>query len=61
MIDALKLAQKFYKQPNLRVSDVRPTKQIDSQRIASRFWGQCKVVRIHIPVGLEASFWAHAP
>ena len=35
--DALKLAQKFYNQPNLRVSDVRLTKLIDSEKITSMF------------------------
>ena len=37
MRDALNLACEFYKQPNLRVSDVRPTKLIDFENIASRF------------------------
>ena len=32
------MAWEFYEQPNLRVSDVRPTKLIDFENIASRFW-----------------------
>ena len=37
MRDTLNLAQEFYDQPNLRVSDVRPTKLIDFENIALRF------------------------
>ena len=37
MRDALNLALEFYKQPNLQVSDVRPTNLIDFENIALRF------------------------
>ena len=36
--DALNLAQELYEQPNLRVSDVKPTKLIDFENIGLRFW-----------------------
>ena len=37
MRDPLKLTQEFSEQPNLRVSDVKPTKLIDFENIGSRF------------------------
>ena len=35
--DTLKLARELYKQPNLQVSDFRPTKLINFKNITSRF------------------------
>ena len=43
MRDILKLACKFYEQPSLRVSDVRWTKLIDLENIASKFWVYIKL------------------
>ena len=43
MKDALDLANEFYKQPNLPVGDVRPTKLIDFENIDSMFWVDIKL------------------
>ena len=56
--DALNFAQEFYEQPNLRVSEVKPTELIDFENIGLRFRVNIKVVQIHKPIGLEISFWA---
>ena len=45
--DALNLVHEFYEQPNLQVSDVRPTKLIDFENIASRFQVN---IRLYEPV-----------
>ena len=47
MRDALNLACEFYKSPKLRISDVRPTKLIDLENIASRSWVN---IRLYEPV-----------
>ena len=52
MRDALKLACEFYEQPNLRVSDVRPTKLNDFENISSRFQ-----VNIRLYESLKNSGW----
>ena len=52
MRDAFKLACEFYEQPNLRVSDVRPTKLIDFENVASRFW-----VNIRLYESVNQSVW----
>ena len=50
--NALNLACEFYKQPNLLVSDVRPTKPIDLKNIALRFQ-----VNIRLYKSLNNSVW----
>ena len=50
--DTLNLACEFYKQPNLRVSDIRPTKLIDFENIALRFW-----VNIRLYESINQSVW----
>ena len=52
MRDALSLAREFYEQPNLRVSDMRPTKLIDFKNIASRFQ-----VNIRLYESINSSVW----
>ena len=47
MRDALNLACKFYGNPNLCICDVRQTKLIDFENIASRFQVN---IRLHEPV-----------
>ena len=50
--DALNLALEFYKQPDLQVNDVRATKLIDFENIASRVQ-----VNIRLYKSINNSIW----
>ena len=52
MRDALNLAQKFYRNPSLRVRHVRPTKLVNFKNIASRFR-----VNIRLYKSISNSVW----